>query len=346
MQRKFSQTRRNAPRRCSRTWFSETSFLPFTGYNLKNHKQAEEEFFRSVHHLCEMYGLAEPDVARLPFPENIQNAHNEISKALEISHSLSCNIMQDSKRMATLATVKCYDAGHNLYYIPVNALAKIGEDTVLKPLYELLELLFTYLKQVTGIDFYRDKYAYIRSVYDMLEEWMRKDNDGECYDDLLAEMEVMKSFGDYLLRKLKLPFSKPAFEDCIIRFRQSKNSCAHLLELAMDFAKLMADYPNRTVYSSIPKDFYDWQENGTIEIGHYIGFYWGGSEKLNEQFFDCVDNDLQERGEQVEPLALQWFDSPQEMQTFNFDYEARLFPLLIELNNFLYHYDHVNEHHQ
>jgi hypothetical protein len=114
----------------------------------------------------------------------------------------------------------------------------------------------------------------------------------------------------------------------------------------MDFAKLMADYPNRTVYSSIPKDFYDWQENGTIEIGHYIGFYWGGSEKLNEQFFDCVDNDLQERGEQVEPLALQWFDSPQEMQTFNFDYEARLFPLLIELNNFLYHYDHVNEHHQ
>jgi hypothetical protein len=326
--------------------FLKHSFLPFTDYNLKNHKQAEAEFFRSVQHLCEMYGLAEPDVAGLLFPENIQKAHTEISKTLELSHRISCYIMRDSKRTATLATVKCYDTGHNLYYIPVHALAKIGEDIALKPLYELLESLFTYLKQVTGIAFYRDKYSYIRSVYDTLEDWMRNDNDGECYDDLLAEMEVMNAFGENLLRKLELPFGRPDFEDSISRFRQSKCFSERPLELAMEFAKLMTDYPKRTIYSSIPKDFYDWHENGTIEIEHYLGFHWSGSEKLNGQFFDYVDNDLQERGEQVEPLALQWFDSPQKKEAFNFDYEARLFPLLIELNNFLYQYDYVNEHHQ
>ncbi|UOE50894.1 hypothetical protein MTO98_07360 [Mucilaginibacter sp. SMC90] len=313
---------------------------------MKNFREAEAEFFRSVHNICEMYGIPNPDVTGLPFPENLHKAHAVISKALELLNAPPCYIMQDDRHVATLATAKRYDTGHALYYIPVHALARIGDCPGLKPLYELLVFICHYLYRVSGAEFYRDKYSYIGSVYDTLEDWMLNDNDGECYDELIAEIAGMKTFGDSLLQKLKLPFSKRAFDESADRFRESECYAAPAYELAMEFEKLMADYPKRSIYSSIPKEFYEWQEEGAIEIGHYLGFYWSGSESLNDQFFDYVNNELQECSEQVEPIALQWFDSPQKEQQFDFDYEGRLFPLLIEFNNFLYQYDYVNEHHQ
>ncbi|WP_432328190.1 hypothetical protein ACRQ5D_34420 [Mucilaginibacter sp. P25] len=174
---------------------------------------------------------------------------------------------------------------------------------------------------------------------------MNEDEDGESYENELSELQEMKNFGNAYLSSLKVPFRRAAFEKSINAFRKSKCFEARPLEIAMEFAKLMTDYPNRTVYGAIPKGIYKDSENGNVEISHYLAFYWSGSENLNEQFFNYVDNDLQERGQIIEPLALQWFDTPQVAEQFNFNYEARLFPLLTELNNFLYGYDYANKHH-
>ncbi|SEO07954.1 hypothetical protein SAMN05192574_105226 [Mucilaginibacter gossypiicola] len=326
--------------------FLKHRFLSFTGYNLPNRDKSEAEFFRSVKNLCDLYGLTEPDVSGLPFPENISAAHAELSEKLQEARGFGCYIMEDEKRRASLTTAKRYDTGYNLYYIPVRPMARIGEKPELKPLYNMMAMLLAYLLQVTKVSYYRD-YGYVSSCYESIEEWINEEEGGDdgYHGAQIAELAEMKSFGDSFLHVLKKPFHKADFERAIAAYRKSACCEARPLEVAMEFQKLINDYPKRSLYDSIPAGYYGFNEFGVIDADQYLSFYWGGSDELNEVFFDMVNNDLQESGEQVEPVSLQWFDKPQEAEKHRFDFEPRLFPLLIELNNYLYEYDYAKKHH-
>ncbi|UOE47891.1 hypothetical protein MTO98_26120 [Mucilaginibacter sp. SMC90] len=178
--------------------------------------------------------------------------------------------------------------------------------------------------------------------------WINEEEGGDddYKQEQLDELEEMKTFGDSFLPALRKPFRKADFKRSLNAYRKSSCCESRPLELALEFEKLISDYPKRSVYDGIPTDYYTYNEFGTIEVDQYLSFYWGGSDSLNDTFFEMVNTDLQESGEQVEPVSLQWFDTPQHEENYPFDYEPRLFPLLLELNNYLYQYDHAKEHHQ
>ncbi|MEO6849136.1 MAG: hypothetical protein ABI166_00835, partial [Mucilaginibacter sp.] len=61
---------------------------------------------------------------------------------------------------------------------------------------------------------------------------------------------------------------------------------------------------------------------------------------LQENIYDMVNSELQELGYQEEPVAIQWFDTPQEKPQQDFDFEARFFALLNRLTELLNDFDH------
>lgn len=353
-----SQTRRNTRRRGRAAQsarmrtagavgygFLKHRFSPFEGYNFRDWRSAEAEFFRSVSHICGLYDIELPDTSALCFPANMVSAHRQISDKIEAKKDFRCYIMQDCERMATLATVQPYSTGFTLYYIPVRPFKRLGERPELKPLADLLTLICAYLLQITKVEYYRS-YCYVGSNYDSIEEWLNEDSEEADYFNVQTkELEEARNFGDTFLQRLKKPFKLSYLEHSLKAYRRSACFDTACFDLAAEFVKLVKDYPNRSVLDCIPQDLFGQTEDSMIHIDQYLSFYWGGSDNLNEVFFDMVNNDLQESGEQVSPVAVQWFDTPQPQEKFSHDYEARLFALISELNYQLYEYDHAKEHH-
>ncbi|NVM66860.1 hypothetical protein FHW88_005178 [Mucilaginibacter sp. SG538B] len=352
------QTQRNTGRRCRAAQparmrtagavglgFLKHRFMPFEGYNFSDRRKAEAEVFRSVQYICSLYELSLPDTSGLCFPANMVSAHRQISDALEAKKGGGCYIMQDSKRMATLATVQPFSTGLTLYYIPVRPFKRLGELPELRPLADLLTLICAYLFQVTKVEYYRS-YCYVGGNYESIEDWLNEDSEEADYFDLqMAELVELRKFGDSFLPELKKTFRLGSLERSLKTYHRSPCFDPTCFDLAAEFVKLIKDYPKRSIFDCIPQDLYGQDDYSLIEVDQYLSFYWGGSDNLNELFFDMVNNDLQESGEQVSPVAIQWFDTPPQREHFNHDYEARLFALIPELNYILYQYDHAKEYH-
>ncbi|WEA00700.1 hypothetical protein [Mucilaginibacter sp. SJ] len=274
--------------------------------------------------------------------------YQQIADKLERDKGINCRIMQDDTRPATLATAKRFDTGYTIYYIPVNAIARIMATPDLKPLSDLLCLICAYLYQVVKIDYYRD-YCYVQSTYSTIEDWINEDDEGEgeeYRDEQLRKLELIKSFGDMFLAIIKKPFSAKNFRKVMVAYGQSFCYDTYFANVAGEIEKLVIDYPKRSIYDSIPKGYYAFDESGNIHIEQYLSFYWSANDRFREVFFDMVNNDLNESGEQIEPLALQWFDTPQQQEQHHFDYEPRLFALIAELIDFLTDYDYDSQHHE
>lgn len=339
-----SRAARTAPKRTAGFdphGFLKHTFVPFDGYCFRDWRKAEAEFFRSAENICTLYGLSKPDVSGLAFPENISACHQQIADILERGNRINCRIMQDEIRSATLTTVKRFDTGYTLYYIPVNAIMRIMAKPGLKHLSDLLCCICSYLYQITKVDYYRDQ-CYIHSTYSTIEDWINEDDEGkgEVYrDEQLAQLEIMMQSGDLLRTILKRPFSIKSLRSLLNVYNRSAGRDSVFADLAGEVEKLAIDYPKRSVYDAIPKAYYGLDENGNIHIDQYLCFYWSANDMFNEVFFDMVNNELNESGEQVEPVSLQWFDKPQQQVQHHFDYEPRLFAIISELVDFLTDYD-------
>ncbi|MGP2550103.1 hypothetical protein [Mucilaginibacter rubeus] len=336
------------PHRFDRYGFLKYRFLPFNGFCLRDWRKAETAFFQSVENICTLYEMDRPDVSGLSFPQNMMVCHQQIAEKLERKTGVTCRIMQDSFRPATLATTKRFDTGYTLYYIPVNAIAWIMGIPELKPLFNLLCNICAYFYQVIKIDYYRN-YCYLQSTYSMIEDWINDDDEGkgEAYrDEQLQELERIKNFGDLFLDIIKKPFRVNTFHKVFMAYLNSYCCDKGFANLAMEIEKMVVDYPARSIYDSVPNGYYEFDETGNIHIEQYLSFYWSANDMFREVFFDMVNNDLNESGEQIEPITVQWFDTPQQQEQHNFDYEPRLFALIAELIDFLTDYDYDDKHHQ
>lgn len=331
-----------------RNGFLKHLFLPVNGYQFRDWRKAEAGFFRSADHICNLYDMDRPDISGLSFPQNMTVCYQLIADKLERDKGLTCRIMQDDTRPATLVTTKRFDTGYTLYYIPVNAIVRIMEMPELKPLFNLLCIICAYFYQVTKIDYYRN-YCYLQSTYSTIEDWINEDDEGngeEYREEQLRELERIKSFGDLFLDIIKKTFRINAFHKVLVAYLGSSCCDKGFANVAMEIEKLVLDYPTRSIYDTIPKGYYGFDENGNIHMEQYLSFYWSANDMFREVFFDMVNNDLNESGEQIEPLAIQWFDVPQQHGQHRFDYEPRLFALIAELIDFLTDYDYDNGHHE
>ncbi|HEX3386431.1 MAG TPA: hypothetical protein VHS53_14625, partial [Mucilaginibacter sp.] len=200
----------SAPKRTtgfSRNGFLNHRFDAFAGFSVNNWKRAEKEFFNSVTNICRLYSFQEPDVTGLIFPQNVQAAYQKISELFDTRNNLNLKIMQDNEHDACLATLKTYDTGYRLYYIPIKPLCLLGSLEELRPLAKVLVTIYQYLYQVVDVTYYREP-GYLNYTYETIENWIDENEDGEDEDYRKyqrSEFAQMKTAGDDLLKIIKQP---------------------------------------------------------------------------------------------------------------------------------------------
>jgi hypothetical protein len=327
----------------NRNGFLTHTFKPFQSLPFYGFGQGEKDFFHSLDNFCKLYGWQAPDTSGLPFPQNIAEVLEKLSA--QRFDGASAMLLQDKGYPARLATVKTYDTNFCLYYVPVRPLWQMKNDKGKQPYYELTRTLFAYLYQIVGIPFFREP-GYLDNSYDSLENWIREieDENDEDEDDYrkrqFAEMDLMKIAGDTLLPEIKTPLDLKLWEQQLQQIPVTDKQGRELREVADELLKLAKDYPQRAIKDTMHYELHEASEDDySIYWENYVSFYWSGNDTLQHMLFEMVNNEFQEMGYQEEPVAIQWFDTPQEKPRHDFDFETRLFFLLDELTGILNDFD-------
>ena len=327
-----------------RNGFLTHSFQPFLSLPFAHHGQGEREFFKSLENLCKLYKWQAPDTTGLPFPQNVSVVLEKLSS--QRFDGASCMLLQDKGCPAKLATVKTYNTNFCLYYIPVRPFWQMENEPSKQPYFELTRTLFAYLYQITGVPYFREP-GYLDNSYDSLENWIREIDDEGNEDEeemdfrkrQFAEFDVLKTAGDALLADIKKPLDLAIWEKQVRECTTTDKQGRELREVADEFLKLAKDYPKRAIRDTMHYELYEQGEDYQIYWENYISFYWSGSDTLQEMLYEMVNNEFQEMGYQEEPIAIQWFDTPQEKPCHEFDFETKLFFLLDELTGILNDFD-------
>lgn len=333
-----------------RNGFLTHSFQPFQSLPFAGFGKGEREFFQSLENLCQLYGWQAPDTADLPFPQNITAVLEKLSS--QRFDGASAMLLQDKGRPARLATVKTFDTHFCLYYVPVRPLWQMKNERAKLPYYELTRTLFAYLYQTIGVPFFREP-GYMDNTYDSLENWIRELDDEYDEDDenddkeerqyrkrQFKEIDIMRSAGDTLLPEIKAPFDLQTWEQQLQQIPVADKQGRDLREVANELLKLAKDYPERAIKDTMHYELHDASEDDySIYWENYISFYWSGKDTIEDMLFRMVNDEFQEMGYQEEPVAIQWFDTPQEKPCHDFDFETRLFFLLDELTGILNNFD-------
>jgi hypothetical protein len=137
---------------------------------------------------------------------------------------LSCIIAEDEKHIATLATVKRYDTGMTLYYIPVRPLWQWMQSGQGNGITELITGIFAYLEQVVKIPFYTEQ-AVISHQYETLEQWVNDDQEEEepYRQKQLDELYTMQNAGQKIYMQIIKPENLTQFENVVHQFQPTED---------------------------------------------------------------------------------------------------------------------------
>jgi hypothetical protein len=321
--------------------FLKHRFLPFWHYG-GNKIRAEREFQNSLSILCDYYGLTVPYKGG-NFPQNIYTTWQTVISDLKaVDPKLSCIVAEDESHIATLATVKRYDTGMTLYYIPVRPLWQWMQSGQADSITELIIGVFAYLEQVVKIPFYTEQASYLAMQYETLEQWINDDQEEEEPErqKQLDELYTMQNAGIKIYAQIINPENLKAFENVVQNFQPAEDWQKEWQLLGLEFLQLYCQYPDRSVFDHIQSDLLYPHDEDRICADHYISFYWSGNDSIQECLFEMIDNQFQEIAYIDEPAHVQLFDAKPEKTTLDFDYENRLFDLLDKLSRLLNKYDH------
>jgi len=315
-------------------------FLPFWQYN-GDVVQAEREFKYSLSNLCDYYGINTPEIKGW-FPQNIYSTLQIVIEELKaVDNKLSCIIAGDDKHIATLATVKRYDTGMTLYYIPVRPLWQWMESGQAQQVTDLLFCVFAYLEQVVKVPYYTEQDTYLSYQYQTLEDWVNDDQEEEEYQQRqLDELYTMQNSGLKVYAEIIRPDRLAQFDSVIEGFKATEEWEQDWLTLAVAFLQLYRQYPERSVFDHIQSDLLYPEEEDRIRADQYISFYWSGNDCFQDSLFDMIDNHFQEIAYMDEPMHITVFDRQPEHTISDFDFENRLFGLIDQLSRLLNQYDH------
>jgi hypothetical protein len=304
-------------------------FKPFWAFG-GNKERAEREFLHSLSQLCDFYGLTVSPSVNAVFPQSIYQTWLSVCDALKAKNSkLDCFIACDDTHTATLATVSRYDTGMNLFYIPVRPLWHWVQSVAGQKLATLLLSVCAYLHQAVQIPFYTENGSYLGGQYQMIEDWVNDDEQGE--DDRqrqLDELYTMHNAGLKLHEQIRNPHYLEQFAHVVGDFQPVDDWEKEWEAIAMEFLALYQNYPQRSIFDNIHSGLLYPEDEDRIYADQYISFYWSGDGCLADTLFDTVNCNFQEIPYMDEPMHLQKFDRLPDGDAPDFDFEKRLFDLV------------------
>lgn len=315
--------------------FLEHSFQPLTENRqlLKYQKEIEESYFNSLSNLTALYQFEALDVSDKVYPFNIYLSYEYAKKRLSIIHpDTKLIIINDESNSATLATVKVYDTGTCLYYIPVKPLFRLLKEN--RQQAELLLSIFAYLYQVEEIAYYGTDNSYLYYSYEAIEQWMEEapeEWEEEEYKQVRSEIKMHKCTGSEIERKIRNSYQLHFFEKRINGFITETDFDKTLLEIASRCLALYKDYPNKKIKDSADSNLLAPDEEDSISVDQYVSFFWSSEGFLYEQVVDYVNTSIQELSAIDEPASIQLFNTPQTEISHQFNFEEKFFALLNEL---------------
>jgi len=336
-----AQPAKKRTRRHHRNGFLKHRFQPFYQYN-GNKARAEREFLCSLSNLCKHYALPVPETVNGVFPQYVYQTRQIISEKLKgVDNQISCIVAEDDRHVATLATVRRFDTGMTLYYIPVRPLWYWMQDKDSQPIADLIFGMFAYLEQVVRVPYYTEQDSYLASQYETLEEWVKDEQEDEPYREKQKdELYTMRNSGLKIYAQIIDPKRLADFENVVQHFQAKEEWQADWLLVAKGFLLLYQQYPERSVFDHIQSDLLYPQDEERIYADQYISFYWSGNDCFQDCLFEMIDNHFQEIAYMDEPAHVTLFDYPPENTTPDFDFETRLFDLINDLSRLLNRYDH------
>jgi hypothetical protein len=283
-----------------------------------------------------------PGCINSSFPQNIYHTLQDVKSQLENKNEkLDCIILKDEKHTATLVTVKRYDTGMNLYYIPVRPLWYWVQSSQGQRLAELILAVFAYLEQVVKIPFYTEPGSYVGSQYEIIEQWVNEEQEDEPYrEKQLDELYTMQNAGLKLYAQINNPNRLQQFESTVLNFQATESWEQDWELVAVDFLHLYKQYPERSVFDHIHPDLLYPENEDHIYADQYISFYWSGEDCFTDTFFEMIGGHFQEIAYMDEPMRVTLFDTLPEKASPDFDFETRLFDLIGRLCKLLNDYDY------
>ncbi|SFA55088.1 hypothetical protein SAMN04488511_11483 [Pedobacter suwonensis] len=328
--------------------FLNHHFLPVLKsypHELKNWRKFEKDFFQSAKNLCALYGIAIDYHNQSPYPQNIALAFAELNKKMALlDDSLSLKIISIEESLACLTTVKQFDTGMTLFYLPVEPLNTLLADKARKETAELLLSVCAYLYQIGGVPYHEEDSSYLYYIYDNVTEWS---SEPEYFEELgqqevyLNEILQSRKKGLKLLERLKNPVNLKTLKKRQEQFIPKTSAEITLHRIAQRVCTLMNDYPNRSIMDSIYGDQFCKGNDGEniIMADQYISFMWSNSDHLYDQIIECVNAELNEFDSIDEPLSVQFFDLQQDQPVHDLSFEKEFFDLLNEIS------DNLNDFH-
>ena len=308
---------------------------------LEDSGKVETEFFDSLVNFEKMYSIEIPNFRNLVYPLNIFRSYQSASARLTlIDRSLELLVLQNERHFASLATVKTFNTGQTLYYLPVEPLYDLLNDNTKMQQAQLLLSACTYLYQIVGVSYYRETDSYLYYMYDMIESWMLEDEerDEEEAEEILDHASTIAGAGDFVLEHLKSKHHLELFEKRLHSFIPSSVAEVSLQAVSAKLYSLFEDYPERSFNRGIEPDLYEQEEEDADEIvrtENYLSFFWNYNDCMYDQLMEYINCELNEYSKTEEPVTIQYFSDPQGQSSHNHDFNIRLMEILHELTDCL-----------
>ena len=321
--------------------FLRHCFLPLVSdayQELDNQREIEKGFFLSAKHLCSLYGFGEMPTSTMPYPQNLAKGVDWLTAKLKATDSgLDLRLLQDERFPARLASLKTFSTGSTLFYLPIEPMLRMVKNTKTKGVGELLLSVYAYLFQIVRIAHFSQDYAYLGSIYGMLEDWWVNDEGyAEDEQERLAHVDFFSALWERGKISLMLMGGDEPLADFghrVKSFVPSTKAQGNFHKTAEAFFELYTDYPKRSVGDNIFEPFGGDSEDYTIRTEQYLHFFWDFGQLVHDQFMECINAELNECSLMDEPVTLQYFDTPQKAVSHDQDFETRLFALLHELTD-------------
>lgn len=312
-------------------------FAPEHG-GLADQEFFENSFYASADKLCRLYGLEMPSKSPLPYPMNLSSDYSGLKFKLEQQNpNLMLRFVGGAGVSPRLATLKTFDTGNTLFYLPIAPLLHLLEKQETQSLGELLLSVYSYLFRIVRINHFCSAYSYLGAIYEMIEEWCLFE---EGYFDNEAERRECELFfarlweqGKVSLHLLSETQHLECFAGRVAGFEAKDANERDFKKNAGNFSKLYLDYPNRSICDNIQEPIDGQQDEPTIRLEQYLHFFWDFDGMVYDTFIESINAELGECSLIEEPTTVQYFDNTQTKIVHDLDFEERLFELLHALSD-------------
>ena len=321
----------------ARHGFLDYNFCPVTGRELNrlgSVRQVEQAFFTSLQHLATLYGLELPAFKKQDYPLNITHAFAWAKGQMgKVAPDIEVKIINNTGHAACIATVKTFSTGNWLFYVPVEPLYRIGKHPKNRTKRNLILSAFAYLHQIGGMPYFDGDF--LGGMYEMIANWFTEDPtafDEDDYKAVVQDIHLMNYYGDKLFKSIRHPYHLQQFQSRLLAFIPQTEQDKQLWEICDKLHSLWQGFPQRNFFENMSMGLLDKDPDNEecIYAHQYLSFFWSGNGLLYDNLMESINSQFQEAVLIEEPLSVQLFDKPQEMERHDLSFEGRLYDYLAD----------------